>query len=93
MGFTDGSEFVGHIQAEHPWYTVFCDYANCYRSFIAQSGLYKHVKQVHHNEEQDDKEFTVGCGLCYMEFNSEEACDAHDCAAKKSSKAMVKKEP
>ena len=55
--------------------------------------MYKHVKQVHRNEEQGDKEFTVGCGLCFMEFNSEEACDAHDCAAKKASKGVVKKEP
>ena len=97
MGFTDGSAFVGHIQVEHPQYIYFCDYPHCYRLFIIRSGLYKRTKQVHPKKQEkpdpDTKEFTVVCGLCFMEFSSEEACDAHDCLAKKSPKPSNKKEP
>ena len=97
IGFTDGSAFVGHIQVEHPQYNYFCDYPHCYRSFITRSGLYKHTKQVHPKEEvkpnPDTEKFTVACGLCFMEFHSEEACGAHDCQAKKKPKPSNKKEP
>ena len=96
MGFSDGSNFVGHIQAEHPQYKFFCEYPHYYRSFITRSGLYKHTKQVHPKEKAnpdlDTEEFTVGCGLCFMEFNSEEACDAHDCVGKKKLNPSIKKE-
>ena len=61
--------------------------------------MYKHVKQVHWNDKPDnDKaddetaEFSVGCGLCYMEFTSEEACDAHVCSAKNKAKPSIKSE-
>ena len=57
------------------------------------------MKQVHRNDKPDDDkpnddtaEFSVGCGLCYMEFNSEEACDAHVCSAKKKVKPSIKSE-
>ena len=97
MGFSDGSLFVGHIQVEHPCYSCFCNFPNCYRSFVTRSGLYKHMKQVHQNDKPDDDkpdddtaEFNVGCGLCYMEFNSEEACDAHVVRPRKKLNQVLK---
>ena len=82
MLFDDGSSVLGHISAEHPQYKFFCDYESCYRSFITRSGLYKHKKQVHPKEPKEGPEtddFTVGCFLCGQEFNSEDACDEHEC--------------
>ena len=64
---------------------------------MTRSGLYKHTKQVHSKEQAkpdpDAEEFSVGCRLCFMEFNSEEACDAHDCLGKKKLNPSIKKEP
>ena len=90
---------LGHISAEHPQYKFFCDYESCYRPFITacRSCLYKHKKQVHPKEPKEGPEtddFTVACILCGQEFNSEDACDKHDCPAYKKAKAMaIKKEP
>ena len=95
--FDDGSSVLGHISAEHPQYKFFCDYESYYRSFITRSGLCKHKKQVHPKEPKEGPEtddFTVGCILCRQEFNSEDACDKHDCPTRKKAKAVtIKKEP
>ena len=87
MVFDDGSSVFGHIQVEHLQYIFFSDCPACYRSFITRSGLYKHKKQVHPNEQDnpdpENDEYVVGCVLYGLEFTSEEACDEHDCPSHK----------
>ena len=51
-----------------------------------------HPKEPKEGPETDD--FTVGCILCGQEFNSEDACDEHDCpTCRKAKAAAIKKEP
>ena len=53
----------------------------------------KYIQQEQAKLNPDTEEFTIGCRLCFMEFNSEEACDAHDCPHKKKPNPSIKKEP